>query len=950
RKETAFGALIGWFIRAGQSERRTRSCFVFVQRKANSYLRGAGFEKLQKALAAQDGRRSPIAPPSPSVTSLAKYSFSVYDESTVIEAEPESEIQPHLPSPMSPSEEAEIVIGRDDEVSEREARRIQDKWRDILKQETDWPGHQYQYDIVVGTIMKEKDSGLGISLEGTVRVVAGKEVQARHYIRAIAPDGPVARLGMYRVGDELLEVNGWRVLGAHHVEVVTRLRAVTSPVILVVVRKRDQLHHTNNDRLPDAGFARSNILGGSLQDLLSPPQRLIKAKSESSVASLCSATTVMSAPHDHDEFCSEELERVRSRSLEPLSGLAMWSDHVEYIQLLKEDRGLGFSILDYLDPSEAGSSVIVVRSVVGGGAAARDGRLAPGDRLVSVNGQHVARAPLAAAVAAIKAAPPGIVTIGISKPLPCSTVVGGEKANGHSIQGSQECINSLASDDHTGMDSFHECLQEYGEGLEVVQICLEPEEASIKDDELSALGDISLDDCKKLDKDHIINGTTEIKINGEMKFSKSEESLDDHDDDMTITEDDVLVAPRELPDTRSKSADRKEEGERCLSKQQSKDISTSDEMVFAVTPTGLERISFDKYWKESDVKIDTELVKVKSDESWKECLNSPNEDTGSFYDATTRISVQEENNSLLYIDHEIDGYETCLDEDSSSQNCTVKNGRKMNGDTDIKEFSKHDDKIVFKNKDNDVSAKRVKEQNTANATGGDDVSYSHPYVHEHIIKQMKSLRIEPLNVNITHKKKKKEKSPTKPSKQEKIQYVEYYNDQAECLKEIRQKKLEEEKKHKAEHKQKEKKHTEEHKHKEHKHKEEQKLKEDKRSKDTSLMVMEKKIHLTQEPSEESTDLETNYVPGCHKCFLENYAYAITKAYMAEANACKYCEVIREMLEVPKNSNRRGSAPALVNLDSCSETEDEDLLMVPIVKDRRKSAGILKFPNAARRPR
>lgn len=58
----------------------------------------------------------------------------------------------------------------------------------------------------VSTIIKEKDSGLGISLEGTVRVVAGKEVQARHYIRAIAPNGPVARLGMYRVGDELLEV------------------------------------------------------------------------------------------------------------------------------------------------------------------------------------------------------------------------------------------------------------------------------------------------------------------------------------------------------------------------------------------------------------------------------------------------------------------------------------------------------------------------------------------------------------------------------------------------------------------------------------------------------------------------------------------------------------------------------------------------------------------------
>ncbi|KAF9816264.1 hypothetical protein SFRURICE_003815, partial [Spodoptera frugiperda] len=38
-KENAFGALIGGIIRTDQSERRTRSRFVFVQRKANSYLR-----------------------------------------------------------------------------------------------------------------------------------------------------------------------------------------------------------------------------------------------------------------------------------------------------------------------------------------------------------------------------------------------------------------------------------------------------------------------------------------------------------------------------------------------------------------------------------------------------------------------------------------------------------------------------------------------------------------------------------------------------------------------------------------------------------------------------------------------------------------------------------------------------------------------------------------------
>ncbi|CAH2058332.1 unnamed protein product, partial [Iphiclides podalirius] len=32
----------------------------------------------------------------------------------------------------------------------------------------------------------------------------------------------------------------------------------------------------------------------------------------------------------------------------------------------------------------------------------------------------------------------GTVTIGVAKPLPCSTVVGGDKANGHSVHSSQK--------------------------------------------------------------------------------------------------------------------------------------------------------------------------------------------------------------------------------------------------------------------------------------------------------------------------------------------------------------------------------------------------------------------------------------------------------------------------------------------------------------------------------
>lgn len=62
--------------------------------------------------------------------------------------------------------------------------------------------------------------------------------------------------------------------------------------------------------------------------------RLVKAKSDGSLASTGTAG------------CSES-SRLRSRSLEPLTGLAMWSSQPQLIELIKGERGLGFSILDY---------------------------------------------------------------------------------------------------------------------------------------------------------------------------------------------------------------------------------------------------------------------------------------------------------------------------------------------------------------------------------------------------------------------------------------------------------------------------------------------------------------------------------------------------------------------------------------------------------------------------
>lgn len=64
-------------------------------------------------------------------------------------------------------------------------------------------------------------------------------------------------------------------------------------------------------------------------------ERLVKAKSDGSLASTTTAPT------------EPNLSKLRSRSLEPITGLAMWSSEPHIIELVKGERGLGFSILDY---------------------------------------------------------------------------------------------------------------------------------------------------------------------------------------------------------------------------------------------------------------------------------------------------------------------------------------------------------------------------------------------------------------------------------------------------------------------------------------------------------------------------------------------------------------------------------------------------------------------------
>ncbi|CAH2094886.1 unnamed protein product [Euphydryas editha] len=374
-----------------------RNTGISVHLVLERYLRGPKFEHLQLAIFNEERPTSP----SPSTTTLTWFPVPSQADNSTIEIEPEPESNTTIDSSVLEVGENEIHEPTQEELDKRfdailaiDKEEIKKKWEEEIGSEK---------EIIVAEV--HKLSGLGISLEGTVDVEGGQEVRPHHYIRSVLPDGPVGQQGMLAAGDELLEANEYRLHGLTHTEVVNILKQLPNRVRLVCARSSSDggprpVINLAQDR---EGFEARKIISGSLNNLTT----LVKAQSDTSINTSSTAT-----------LTNHSSQSKKSKSLECVSGLAMWQSKEDIVELVKGDQGLGFSILDYQDPIDPNGTVIVVRSLVPGGVAEKNGEISPGDRVMSVNGASIKNATLDQAVQALKGAPRGVVRVGIARPLP----------------------------------------------------------------------------------------------------------------------------------------------------------------------------------------------------------------------------------------------------------------------------------------------------------------------------------------------------------------------------------------------------------------------------------------------------------------------------------------------------------------------------------------------------
>lgn len=374
-----------------------RNTGISVHLVLERYLRGPKYEHLQLAIFKEEERPTS---PSPSTTTLSWFPVPSQAENSTVEIDPEPESNTTIDSGVLE------VCDRDDEPTQEELDRRFDEIlaidkEDIKKKWVEEVGPDKE--VVIAEVSKLE--GLGISLEGTVDVEGGQEVRPHHYIRSVLPDGPVGQEGSLSAGDELLEANEYRLHGLTHTEVVNILKNLPNRVRLVCARSSiDGGPRPLINLAPDReGFEARKIISGSLNNLTT----LVKAQSETSINT--SSTATLTNHSDHSK---------KSKSLECVSGLAMWQSKEDIVELVKGDQGLGFSILDYQDPIDPQGTVIVVRSLVPGGVAEKHGDISPGDRVMSVNGVSIKNATLDQAVQALKGAPRGVVKVGVARPLP----------------------------------------------------------------------------------------------------------------------------------------------------------------------------------------------------------------------------------------------------------------------------------------------------------------------------------------------------------------------------------------------------------------------------------------------------------------------------------------------------------------------------------------------------
>ncbi|XP_030368081.1 multiple PDZ domain protein isoform X4 [Strigops habroptila] len=207
-------------------------------------------------------------------------------------------------------------------------------WKKIMQRYGSLPGELHMIELEKGR------TGLGLSL-------AGNKDRSRMsvFVVGIDPNGAAGKDGRLQIADELLEINGQILYGRTHQNASSIIKCAPSKVKIIFIRNKDAVHHMAV--CPAKSVEASQCTSGTL------PEIDITAANSSACSDFSSCK------------------------------------NIQYVELPKDQGGFGIAISE-----EDTIHGVVIKSLTDHGAAAKDGRIKVGDRILAVDDEIVVGYPV----------------------------------------------------------------------------------------------------------------------------------------------------------------------------------------------------------------------------------------------------------------------------------------------------------------------------------------------------------------------------------------------------------------------------------------------------------------------------------------------------------------------------------------------------------------------------
>ncbi|GIY38072.1 hypothetical protein CEXT_685443 [Caerostris extrusa] len=225
------------------------------------------------------------------------------------------------------------------------------------------------------------------------------------FVSKVIPNGPAETAGL-QVGDKILSVNGKDLENVTHFDAVDALKTAGSTMIMQI--KRDSGSTVPNSPLESP--TSNSLENGNVEEAYHIPESELKVDSVKQNHKLAFENNITSkvepipAPVEEHKESAEEYKEPASNHKEPKKTRLLNSLNLHHLlfrkqasddydikfeilhtTLIREQNGLGLSITDR--PSEIGGGEgIYIAKISETGAAAKDGKLKVGDKVLTING------------------------------------------------------------------------------------------------------------------------------------------------------------------------------------------------------------------------------------------------------------------------------------------------------------------------------------------------------------------------------------------------------------------------------------------------------------------------------------------------------------------------------------------------------------------------------------